>query len=94
MAGVSVIVPFIIVLLCTPSLDFSVFLGLVVAFWVLGSTVKAVYHRLQQRGLRGLTQAYLGMVAAHCGVAATVIGISVSLGTVFKTMLKWRPAIK
>jgi len=52
--------------------------GLILATWVILSTVQAVSKRIKDRGLAQVGQAYWGMVLAHCGVAATVIGIAVS----------------
>lgn len=62
----------------TGRIDGYALLGLILAFWVILSTVKLIHIRSKQRGLRNLGQAFWGMVLAHCGVAATVIGIAVS----------------
>lgn len=61
-------------------LDYSTLLGLILACWILFSTTQLVLMRMKQRGLAHLSQSFWGMVVAHCGVAATVIGISVSTG--------------
>ncbi|MCW0218445.1 MAG: hypothetical protein OJI67_09005, partial [Prosthecobacter sp.] len=53
---------------------------LIMAFWVLLGTLFLAYMRLRQRGIRGMGQAFMGMILAHCGVAVTVIGVAVSSG--------------
>lgn len=74
----SLLMPGVILLRTTSSIDASAYLGLVLAFWVLLSTGSALRKKINERGIRHLGQAYWGMVLAHCGVAATVIGIAVS----------------
>lgn len=54
------------------------FIGLTLAFWIVFSTLWAVRERLKHRMIQSISQAYWGMVIAHCGVAAAVIGISIS----------------
>lgn len=56
----------------------TAFLGLVLASWVILSTMKAVLKRIRERGLIRVGQAYWGMVIAHIGVAVSVIGVAVS----------------
>lgn len=77
-AVLSLITPIILLLLTSSQFNGSAFLGLVLASWVVLSTLSAVYKRVRDRGLAGVGQAYWGMVVAHCGVAASVIGIAVS----------------
>lgn len=74
----SLVAPCLLLLLTTPHFDWSAFLGLTLACWVILSTLNSVLKRSKERGLFSLGQAYWGMVLAHCGVAATVIGIAVS----------------
>lgn len=76
----SLLIPWLLLFVLTEEVVASVFLGLVLAFWVLLGTLALLYFRLRQRGVRGLGQAFMGMVFAHCGVAVTVIGIAVSSG--------------
>lgn len=77
-ALVSMVLPLILLLTTCDVLDYSALVGLILASWVILSTFKAVFHKIQERGLAAIGQAYWGMVIAHCGVAATVIGIAVS----------------
>ena len=66
-------------LVMTGTVNYAVLLGLSLAFWIVFSTVKALYTRMTTRGgISAIGQAYWGMVLAHCGVAITVIGIVVS----------------
>ncbi|RUR13294.1 heme lyase CcmF/NrfE family subunit [Legionella sp. km772] len=74
----SVFAPLILLLITAPSFSGSAYLGLVLAFWVILSTLSSLVKRIKERGLVHLSQAYWGMVLAHWGVAVTVLGITVS----------------
>ncbi|KTD15519.1 cytochrome C-type biogenesis protein CcmF [Legionella gratiana] len=76
-AALSLLLP-LVLLIVTKKFDSSAFMGLCLAFWVILSTVQAAYKRVNERGLSHIGQAYWGMISAHLGVAATVIGIAVS----------------
>ncbi|VEG89892.1 heme lyase CcmF/NrfE family subunit [Legionella spiritensis] len=79
--AVSVLLPMLLLFLLVGTIHFNVLTGLIVAFWIMLSTGKLVVSRSRQRGgLLALGQSFWGMVLAHCGVAATVIGIAVSTG--------------
>ncbi|MCL9683441.1 heme lyase CcmF/NrfE family subunit [Legionella maioricensis] len=77
-ALLSLFLPIILLLATTNEFNYSALTGLILAMWVILSTGTAVYRRINERGLTSIGQAYWGMVIAHCGVAATVIGIAVS----------------
>jgi len=74
----SLVFPFCLLLSTRVEVNLSALIGLMLACWVLSSTLTALYKRITDRGLAEVGQAYWGMVLAHCGVAATVIGIAVS----------------
>jgi len=74
----SILLPIGILFFCAKVINPSALLGLVLAFWILFTTLKAVWNKRQSRGLFHISQTYWGMVVAHCGVAATIIGIAVS----------------
>lgn len=74
----SMVFPVILLWITTDAFNGSALLGLMLASWVILSTLSAVYKRIRERGLMEVGQAYWGMVIAHCGVAASVIGIAVS----------------
>ncbi|ARB90899.1 heme lyase CcmF/NrfE family subunit [Legionella longbeachae] len=76
-AALSLLIPFVL-LMGTKKFDASAYMGLCLSFWVILSTAQAAYKRVTERGLSHVGQAYWGMVLAHLGVAATVIGIAVS----------------
>lgn len=76
----SALLPFLAVVVWHRLLSFSLLLGLALAIWVLLTTAFAWWLRVKQRGIRGVGQAFLGMIIAHLGVAATVIGIAISSG--------------
>lgn len=71
--------------------NWSVYLGLMLACWIIVSTVKMSIERKKQRGIRGFGQAFLGMLLAHIGVAVTVIGIAVSSGFGIQRDVKMSP---
>lgn len=77
-ALLSLVVPVVVLWLTSSQFDGSALMGLILAFWVISSTFNAVIRRIKERGLDGVGQAYWGMIVAHCGVAASVIGIAVS----------------
>ncbi|KTD18880.1 heme lyase CcmF/NrfE family subunit [Legionella jordanis] len=74
----SLLLPLALLWLLSDSVKGYALLGLVLAVWIILSTLKLIVIRSQQRGMRNLGQAFLGMVLAHCGVAVTVIGITLS----------------
>ncbi len=76
-ALISVALP-ICVLLYFKLMNIQVYLGLSLAFWIVISTLKALWTMMQHRSLMDVSQAYWGMVVAHCGVAVTIIGIVIS----------------
>lgn len=61
-------------------LNFQALLGLIVASWIIFSTLKLVQLRVKRQGFKGLTRAFWGMVCAHLGVAVAVIGMAISTG--------------
>ncbi len=74
----SCLMPVLLLLIITKTLNVDALLGLILAFWVFLSTAKLLYIRSQQRGFFNLSQGFWGMLIAHCGVAFVVIGISLS----------------
>ena len=61
--------------------DWSVTLGMVLAFWILLVSVKDIWNKVGHKtsiskGLRGLSRSYYAMVLAHIGVAVTVVGMT------------------
>jgi len=77
-ALLSIILPFVLLFSTASEINCSALIGLMLASWVTLSTLAAVSKRISERGIAQVGQAYWGMVLAHCGVAATVIGIAVS----------------
>lgn len=78
--AISLFAPWLLLIFCAKQVNGSVYWGLILAFWVLLSSFKALVMRAKQRGMSSFTAAFLGMIVAHCGVAVTVIGIAVSSG--------------
>lgn len=61
--------------------DWSVTLGMVLAFWILLVSVKDIWNKVGHKasvskGLRGLSRSYYAMLLAHIGVAVTVVGMT------------------
>lgn len=77
-ALLSILVPIVLLYVTTDAINYSALMGLMLATWVLLSTGFAVFKRIKERGFAAVGQAYWGMVFAHAGVAATVIGIAIS----------------
>ena len=77
---VSVLLPCLILLFFTHFINGYSLLGLILAFWIILSTVKLVYLRFNQRKNLMLGLAFWGMVLAHCGIAASIIGVAISTG--------------
>ncbi|GGI78728.1 heme lyase CcmF/NrfE family subunit [Legionella impletisoli] len=73
------------------SLQFPVLLGLILAAWIVFSTLKSCVLKLHERGFSGIAQSYWGMVVAHLGVAVTVIGIVISNGYGLQEDVKMAP---
>ncbi|MCA3130145.1 MAG: heme lyase CcmF/NrfE family subunit [Betaproteobacteria bacterium] len=78
-----------------------VFLGLVLAFWILATTVVNVRERVAQlkaaaglgtgRALAAQPRGYWGMLLAHCGVAVFVIGVTLVRGYETEKDVKMKP---
>ena len=83
--------PVLLLIFLAKGINGSVLLGLVLAFWVILSTCKALLNRIKQRGLAGVGQAFCGMMIAHIGVAVSVIGIAVSSGYGVQDDIKMAP---
>ncbi|HRD69630.1 MAG TPA: heme lyase CcmF/NrfE family subunit [Legionella sp.] len=74
----SIALPIMLLFFTSSEMNLSALLGLILATWIILSTLNALYKRINERGLSTISQGYWGMVIAHCGVAATVIGIAFS----------------
>lgn len=72
--------PGVLILVMAKTFLISVYLGLVLAFWILLSTIEACCLRVKNQGWKGFNQGFMGMMLAHAGVAVAIIGISVSTG--------------
>ena len=75
-AVISIFLPLFLLYGTDNHFDGSALIGLALACWVILSTLSSLYKRIKERGWPG--QAYWGMVFAHIGVAASVIGVAVS----------------
>lgn len=72
-------------------LNFSLLAGLMLACWVLLTTMQALIQKIQERGFRRINQAWWGMALAHIGVAVSVIGVAVSTGYGVQDDLQMQP---
>lgn len=91
---VSIGFPLALLLMFVDHINAYTLLGLILAFWVILSTLKLVQFRISQRGFKGIGQAFSGMIIAHSGVAITVIGIAVSTGYGIQDDVKMAPGDK
>ena len=66
-----------------------VYLGLALSFWIILSTLHALFLRIKQR--RSLSLSFIGMVLAHIGIAVTTIGITVSSAYGIENDVKMAP---
>lgn len=73
----SVLCPLLVLYFFADHIDLYCLLGLVLALWIIFSTLALVIVRGRKRGWH-FSRAFYGMILAHCGVAVTVIGIAVS----------------
>ncbi len=87
----SVLLPCLFIVFFAHQIKGSVLLGLILAFWILLSTLKALAYRVHQRGIKAVGRAFWGMVMAHAGIAVVVIGIAVSSGYGIEDDLKMAP---
>ncbi len=69
---------FLVLILFAQVIKIQAFLGLMLAFWIILSTLKGIYLRGIRRGAMNMGNAFWGMALAHCGVAITTIGIAIS----------------
>ncbi|WP_419420649.1 heme lyase CcmF/NrfE family subunit [Legionella sp. D16C41] len=88
---VSLLLPWAALILLTGVINYYSLLGLVFATWILLSTGKFVYIRAKQQAWYTLRQSFWGMVIAHCGLAVSVIGVSVSTGYGIQDDVKMAP---
>jgi cytochrome c-type biogenesis protein CcmF len=66
-------------------------LGLLMALWIVVTAAINVRERLRQQSLRSLPLAYLGMLAAHLGVAMFIIGVTMVKGYETEQDLRMSP---
>ncbi|RAP38344.1 c-type cytochrome biogenesis protein CcmF [Legionella quinlivanii] len=90
----SLLFPFILLLFLAPEINGYCLLGLCLAFWIILSTIFLIILRIRQRGIQAITQAFWGMIFAHLGVAATVIGIAVSTAYGIQDDVRMTPGSK
>lgn len=90
-AGLAVLFVLLMRFISQKSMSVMIFLGLMLACWIIVSTFKMGIERKKQRGIRAFGQAFLGMLLAHIGVAVTVIGIAVSSGFGIQQDVKMSP---
>ncbi|KTC94504.1 heme lyase CcmF/NrfE family subunit [Legionella erythra] len=91
LVGLSVLLPVVILSFVNQPINGYSLLGLMLALWIVLSTGKLVYIRGMERGFKALSQAFWGMVLAHVGVAAAVIGVAISSGYGIQDDVKLAP---
>jgi len=91
--AISLLLPGLVLFVFKKEINGSVLLGVSLSCWIIVSTFKALQTKIAQRGFRGVSQAFLGMVVAHCGVAVSVMGIAVSSGYGVQDDVKMAPGM-
>lgn len=76
----SLLLPAVALWFFTDGINVYTLSGLIMACWVILSTLQQVITRSKQRHSLLLGQGFWGMVLAHLGVAIAVIGVAVSTG--------------
>jgi cytochrome c-type biogenesis protein CcmF len=79
----SVILALIFPLLLLNKISFILFIGLALSFWILITTGQSFYFRFMslrqnKQSWSSLPRSFIGMIVAHSGLAATIIGITLS----------------
>lgn len=87
----SISLPIVLLIFFASSIKLSALIGLVMAFWVIFSTLKLMKIRIAQQGGVNLGQGFYGMVLAHIGVAVSVIGVCISSNYGAEADLKFTP---
>ncbi len=80
-AGASIIIGLALALLTLPRFVPMAAVGLVLATWVVLSTVQGFYQRVAGRGWQGLRSTplgFYGMTTAHLGIAVFIVGITLT----------------
>ena len=90
----SIGLPLILLWATVKIINVSSLIGLILAFWIILSTLSAAYKRFRDRGILNVGQAYWGMVLAHCGVAAAVLGVAVSTSYGVQDDVQMEPGTK
>ena len=71
--------------------DGVTWLGLIVAAWIIVSTIFFLSVKIKKQGIKKITGSAWGMASAHIGVAVTAIGITVSAGYGVQKDVKMQP---
>ena len=87
----SVLLPILLLIFFGVETNFYTVLGLVLAAWIIFSTIQFVIIKIKKQGVRHVSRSSWGMVLSHLGVAVTAIGITVSSGYGVQKDLKMIP---
>ncbi len=87
----SIIVPIVSLQVMYASLNWYTVLGLILAFWIVLSTLKLVILRLKKRSFFKMGQSFIAMIVAHLGIAVCVIGVCISTGYGIQDDVKMQP---
>ncbi len=75
-----VILPLAVLWLMNEILSMATLIGLVLAFWIILSTLQWLSMKIKKQGIGQVSRSMWGMVLAHLGVAITALGITISSG--------------
>ena len=58
--------------------DIAAALGMVLAIWVLGMTLKSLFEQARGRSILNVSRSFWGMTLGHIGIAVFIVGITLT----------------
>ena len=77
-AVISLILGLLFPLLVMEHFNYAAALGMVLAFWVLGITLKSLFEQTRGRSIASVSRSFLGMTLGHIGIAVFIVGITLT----------------
>ena len=77
-AAISLVAGLLFPLLLMDFYDIAAALGMVLAIWVLGMTLKSLFEQARGRSLFNVSRSFWGMSLGHIGIAVFIVGITLT----------------
>ncbi|MFW2440349.1 MAG: heme lyase CcmF/NrfE family subunit [Arenicellales bacterium] len=77
-AVISLIFGLLFPVLAMEYFNFGAAFGMVLAFWVLGITLKSFFVQTRGRSVASISRSFLGMTLGHIGIAVFIVGITLT----------------